>query len=214
MSNIPRVLILILSVTFASCSHRSVPVLGRLSGGPQTTVPVKSAILKSVIDDALDQTHYTVGYDPSYVKLEYPGGDVPRETGVCADVIIRAFRKGGVDLQKEVHEDMARNFSAYPTKWGLPTPDSNIDHRRVLNLMTYFQRQGRAALITSDPADYSPGDVVAWDLDHNLPHIGLVVNVKPEGGRRFLIVHNVGGGARLEDVMFSWKIIGHYRYFR
>ncbi len=166
-----------------------------------------SPALKPVVENALDQTRYTTVYDPSYVKLDYPGGDLPIERGVCADVIVRAFRKGGIDLQKEVHQDMARNFSVYPKRWGLGKPDTNIDHRRVPNLMTYFSRMKKSLPITQDPKDYRPGDVVAWDLGNGLLHIGMVVN------NQFHVVHNIGAGAKLEDVLFAWRIIGHYRYF-
>ena len=179
---------------------------------PQST-HVDSPLLKKVIDSAIEQTTQTVGYDPAYVKLDYPGGDVPLRTGVCADVIVRSLRHAGVDLQKEVHEDMKRNFAAYPKMWGLARPDSNIDHRRVPNLMTYFKRAGKAREITADSKDYLPGDVVAWELDNGLLHIGIVSNVKPGNGERHAMVHNIGAGARLEDVLFSWRIIGHYRYF-
>ena len=174
---------------------------------------IDSPLLKKVIDSAIEQTTQTVGYDPAYVKLDYPGGDVPLRTGVCADVIVRSLRRAGVDLQKEIHEDMKRNFAAYPKMWGLARPDSNIDHRRVPNLMTYFKRTGKALEITADSKDYLPGDVVAWELDNGLLHIGIVSNVRPGGGERHAMVHNIGAGARLEDVLFSWRIIGHYRYF-
>ena len=166
-----------------------------------------SPALKPVVENALEQTRYTTVYDPSYVKLDYPGGDLPIERGVCADVIVRAFRKGGIDLQTEVHQDMARNFSVYPKRWGLGKPDTNIDHRRVPNLMTYFSRMKKSLPITQDPKDYRPGDVVAWDLGNGLLHIGMVVN------NQFHVVHNIGAGAKLEDVLFAWRIIGHYRYF-
>ncbi|HWC77637.1 MAG TPA: DUF1287 domain-containing protein [Blastocatellia bacterium] len=179
----------------------------------QTSVAINSPTLKLVINAAVEQTEYTVFYDPAYVKLRYPGGDVPRERGVCSDVIVRAFRKAGVDLQKEVHEDMKRSFSAYPQKWGLRGPDPNIDHRRVPNLMTFFRRVNKEIRLSSEAADYLPGDVVAWDLGNGLLHIGIVSNVTERAGTRFNIVHNIGSGARIEDVLFSWKIIGHYRYF-
>jgi len=172
-----------------------------------------SAALKPVVEGAIEQTRYTFSYDPSYVKMAYPGGDLPLEKGVCADVIVRAFRKGGVDLQKEIHEDMRRNFSAYPNKWGLARPDTNIDHRRVPNLMTYFKRMRKSLTVTDDPKNYLPGDVVAWDLGNGLLHIGIVTNRKAEGGKNLSLVHNIGAGAKLEDVLFSWRIIGHYRYF-
>ena len=136
-----------------------------------------------------------------------------RLTSSSADVIVRAFRKGNVDLQKEVHEDMARNFAVYPHHWGLKAPDANIDHRRVPNLMTFFDRQGKALPITTKATDYQPGDVVAWNLGGGLLHIGIVVNRRGRDSDRCYVVHNIGQGARLEDVLFSWRIIGHYRYF-
>lgn len=168
---------------------------------------------EKVIAGALVQTTYTFGYDPSYVKIAYPMGDVPRDRGVCSDVIVRAFREAGIDLQQEVHEDMKKQFSAYPRKWRARGPDSNIDHRRVLNLMTYFERRGKAQPVSGRSEDYLPGDVVAWDLGNNLEHIGVVADVKSDSSRNLLVVHNVGLGARLEDVMFSWRVIGHYRWF-
>jgi uncharacterized protein len=169
--------------------------------------------LRPVIESSLAQTEQTTIYDPAYVRLDYPGGDLPIERGVCADVIVRAFRKGGVDLQREVHEDMARNFAVYPKRWGLKAPDANIDHRRVPNLMTYFKRQDKALPVTTNAKDYEPGDIVAWDLGGGLTHIGIVVNRRARDGERYYIVHNIGAGARLEDVLFAWRQIGHYRYF-
>jgi len=166
-----------------------------------------------VVEDAVDQSTYTRSYDPSYVKLDYPGGDVPLDRGVCTDVVIRSFRKVGVDLQKEVHEDMTRAFSLYPKKWGLARPDSNIDHRRVPNLMTFFERKGKALGVTSVSADYLPGDIVTWDLGGGTPHIGVVTNALSEKTENYLIAHNIGGGVRVEDVLFNWRITGHYRYF-
>jgi uncharacterized protein YijF (DUF1287 family) len=172
-----------------------------------------STEVRRVVEDAVEQTLYTVSYDPSYVKLNYPGGDVPLDRGVCSDVVVRAFRKAGVDLQEEVHEDMTRAFSAYPKKWGLERPDSNIDHRRVPNLMTFFERKGKALAITNAGADYQPGDVVTWDLGGGTTHIGLVTNRWSDETGNYLIAHNIGGGVRLENVLFSWRITGHYRYF-
>ena len=169
--------------------------------------------LEKVNAGAIEQTTQTTGYDGSYVKLDYPNGDVPPSTGVCADVVVRAFRKAGIDLQKELHEDMKKNFVKYPQKWGARKPDTSIDHRRVPNLMTWFDRQGKARPITNDAKDYLPGDVVAWDLDKGLPHIGMVSKIKVEGTERYAVVHNIGLGARIEDVLFLWKITGHYRYF-
>jgi uncharacterized protein len=169
--------------------------------------------LEKVNAGAIEQTTQTTGYDSSYVKLDYPNGDVPLSVGVCADVVVRAFRKAGIDLQKELHEDMKKNFAKYPQKWGARRPDTNIDHRRAPNLMTWFDRQGKARPITKDAIDYLPGDVVAWDLDNGLPHTGMVSKIKVEGTERYAVVHNIGLGARIEDVLFAWKVTGHYRYF-
>ena len=166
-----------------------------------------------VVAGAVEQTGYTRLYDPAYVQLAYPGGDPPPDRGVCSDVVVRAFRRAGVDLQKEVHEDMARNFAAYPKQWHLRAPDPNIDHRRVPNLMTYFARKGKSLPVTKKPEDYAPGDIVAWDLGNGVLHIGVVTDTRAADTRDYEIVHNIGAGARLEDVLFSWTIIGHYRYF-
>ncbi len=172
-------------------------------------------LVRKLIAAATEQTHHSVRYDSSYVRIPYPGGDVPADTGVCTDVIIRAYRAAGIDLQKEVHEDMLQNFSAYPRKWRWlrSEPDSNIDHRRVPNLMTFFSRKGETLPATTRAEDYSPGDLVTWDLGRGVPHIGIVVNQKSPQSGRFLIVHNIGAGPQLEDVLFSWKLTGHYRYF-
>lgn len=161
-----------------------------------------------------EQTETTTGYDPSYVRLAYPMGDVPPETGVCADVIIRAFRAVGLDLQVKIHEDMAAHFDAYPKAWGLKRTDKNIDHRRVLNLMKWFERQKKSVPITANGPDYLPGDVVAWRLDNGLPHIGIVSDASSSVRGKPLVIHNIGAGAKQEDVLFSWKIIGHYRFFK
>ena len=169
--------------------------------------------LKLVIDGAIDQVGKTTGYDPSYQKLEYPNGDVPIETGVCSDVIVRAFRMGGIDLQKEVHEDMKDNFSVYSTRWGLSGPDANIDHRRVPNLQTYFTRKAQSLGTTGGSDTFLPGDIVTWDLGGGVDHVGMVTNVWYKPSQRYLIVHNIGAGTRMEDVLFTWKVTGHYRYF-
>jgi uncharacterized protein len=168
--------------------------------------------LKLVIDGAIDQVGKTLGYDPSYQKIDYPNGDVPIETGVCTDVIIRAFRKASIDLQKDVHEDMKSNFSAYPTKWGSNSTDRNIDHRRVPNLQTFLTRKGKSLATTSGSENFLPGDIVTWDLGGGVDHVGIVANVWDKPAQRYLVVHNLGA-ARLEDVLFSWKVTGHYRYF-
>lgn len=161
---------------------------------------------------ALELTKDKVIYDPSYFSIGYPNGDVPAGKGVCTDVIIRAYRTLGIDLQKEVHEDMKANFNVYPKIWGLKSTDKNIDHRRVPNLMTYFKRQGAEKPITNNASDYKPGDIVCWNLQGGLTHIGIVVNKKSKDGKRNLIVHNIGAGQVLEDCLFDFKIIGHYRY--
>ena len=170
--------------------------------------------LKQMLEGAVEQSHITTGYDPAYVKIDYPNGDVASDTGVCSDVVVRAFRKAGIDLQKEVHEDMTASWSAYPKKWGARGTDSNIDHRRVLNLTTYFDRKGKTVATTTERGDYLPGDIVAWELSEGIEHIGIVTNLtSAEPEKHYLIVHNIGAGARIEDVLFNWKMIGHYRYF-
>lgn len=159
---------------------------------------------------AVEQVLHPVVYDPSYRRIPYPGGDVPPGTGVCSDVVIRAYRAVGVDLQERVHEDMARAFSAYPRLWGLSQPDPNIDHRRVPNLATYLARHGAVRPISSRPEAYEPGDLVVWLLPGNRPHIGIVTARRTREGRP-LVVHNAGLGPRLEDVLFAFPITGHYR---
>lgn len=163
---------------------------------------------------AIELTKDKVTYDPSYVSLKYPNGDVAKDKGVCTDVIIRAYRKLGIDLQKEVHEDLKANFSKYPNlkKWGLKKPDTNIDHRRVPNLEVFFERKGEKLTVTKNPSDYKTGDLVTWMIGDKLPHIGIVTHKKSADGKRNLIVHNVGSGQVLEDCLFSWKIVGHFRY--
>ncbi len=160
---------------------------------------------------ALDRTAFTVRYDPAYVPLDYPGGDVPANTGVCTDEVIRAYRTLGIDLQKLVHEDMKQNFSLYPKHWGLRRPDKNIDHRRVPNLQTFFKRHGTAIPASQLASDYSPGDLVTSLVGGRLPHIGIVVPA-PENGSRPWVVHNIGAGPQLEDVLFAHPLTGHYRY--
>lgn len=165
-----------------------------------------------LIDGAKRQVGVTRSYDPAYRKLAYPGGDVPMEVGVCTDVVIRAYRHTGVDLQVLVHEDMKRNFSAYPKNWGLRRPDRNIDHRRVPNLATFFRRKGGALPVTRKGADYKPGEIVTWRLSSGVPHIGLVSDVRVPGTDRYKVVHNIGAGAQLEDVLFAYQVTGHYRF--
>ena len=144
--------------------------------------------------------------------MPYPNGDVPKGKGVCTDVIIRTYRANGLDLQKEVHEDMSENFNLYPKNWELSKPAPSIDHRRVPNLMTYFEHQGSKLPITNKGSDYLPGDVVAWNLRGGTTHIGMVVNRLSNDKKRYQIVHNIGGGQVLEDCLFDSDIIGHYRF--
>jgi uncharacterized protein YijF (DUF1287 family) len=171
--------------------------------------------LQNLVAAAIERTHHVVRYDPAYVPIPYPNGDVPAGTGVCTDEIIRTYRAVGVDLQKEVHQDMEHNLSVYPRKWHWPQSgtDPNIDHRRVPNLMVFFSRKGESLPVTAIAADYRAGDLVTWDLGNNVPHIGIVVDQRsPETGR-YLVVHNIGRGPQMEDVLFRWKVTGHYRYY-
>lgn len=163
-------------------------------------------------DAAVALTSQRVKYDPKYFAIGYPNGDPPADKGVCTDVVIRAYRKLGIDLQKQVHEDMHKNFASYPKNWGMKSTDKNIDHRRVPNLMRFFSRHGTILPLSQTASDYKPGDIVCWNLRGGITHIGIVVNRKTFGGTRNLIVHNIGGGQVLADCLFSYKIIGHYRY--
>jgi uncharacterized protein YijF (DUF1287 family) len=164
-------------------------------------------------DAALSLTAQKLRYDPAYVSIPYPNGDVAPDRGVCTDVVIRAYRKLGIDLQKEVHEDMVAHFDLYPTIWGLKRPDTNIDHRRVQNLQVFFERHHAALKVSARAEDYHSGDIVTWDLGGGVAHIGIVVDrVSAEDKRRHMLVHNIGGGQVLSDCLFSYKITGHYRY--
>ncbi len=168
---------------------------------------------KNLVEAALERTHHRVTYDGSYLAIPYPNGDVPEETGVCTDVVIRSYRQLGIDLQKDVHEEMLIHFDDFPKNWGLSRPDSNIDHRRVPNLQTFFSRKGRILPVTKDPKDYIAGDLVTWMVAGNLPHIGIVVDKRSARGKRPLVVHNIGRGPKLEDMLFDYPITGHYRYY-
>ncbi|HET6158771.1 MAG TPA: DUF1287 domain-containing protein [Dongiaceae bacterium] len=167
----------------------------------------------ALVEAARAQVGVTLIYDPSYQQIAYPMGDVPVERGVCSDVVIRAFRAIGIDLQQEVHRDMAHHFAAYPKAWGLSVPDANIDHRRVPNLATWFTRRGYTLQASQDAAEYHPGDIVAWALGNGRPHIGIVSDQRSEDGARPLVIHNIGWGAREEDVLFAYRITGHFRAF-
>jgi hypothetical protein len=184
---------------------------------------ITSAQLKDIIANpygiklakaAESLTEDVVDYDPTYYVIKYPGGDVPAGKGVCTDVVIRAYRKLGIDLQKNVHEDMKARFSEYPSRWGLKKPDSNIDHRRVPNLMEYFRVHGKTLDKTKNAEHYLPGDIVCWDLGGGVTHIGIVSSQKAGLSDRYLVVHNIGAGQVLEDCLFNFTIIGHYRFPR
>jgi uncharacterized protein len=172
----------------------------------------ESPVLERLVAAANERATHEVEYDGSYFKLNYPNGDVPEGKGVCTDEVIRSYRALGIDLQKEVHEDMAANFSRYPTKFGLKSTDRNIDHRRVPNLRVFFERKGKSLPITDEATDYRPGDIVTWDLNASQTHIGIIVDVPSATPGRYMIMHNIGQGPKIEDVLFAWKITGHYRY--
>lgn len=166
----------------------------------------------ALVSAAQDRLKQRVTYNGAYMRLDYPGGDVPANIGVCTDVIIRSYRAAyGFDFQKAVHEDMKTNFSAYPKNWGLKRPDKNIDHRRVPNLETYLKRQGTSLGISTKAVDFKPGDIVSWRLGGSLPHIGIVSDRKAADGTP-LIIHNVGAGPQEEDVLFAYKMTGHFRF--
>lgn len=223
MSEIKLIVVLYsLIIAFSACGKiNSAPgnlTDASLFSGSQTEKPkpdgIASAEIRKLLESAHRQTEVTKNYTQEYFVIPYPNGDVPAETGACTDVVIRAFRGAGIDLQKEVHEDMSANFAGYPTKWNLAKPDTNIDHRRVLNLQTFFTRRGKSLPVTAKAENYKPGDIVAWDIDgKGMTHIGIVSNVFNRKSKRYSIIHNIGGGAQLEDLLFQWKVTGHYRYF-
>lgn len=202
-------IILIASLHF-SCQHKENTQL-TIANVNQTSLKTfedrlsESAI--SIIDPSID-------YDPAYFSIKYPNGDIPANKGVCTDVVIRSYRKLGIDLQKEVHEDMVANFSKYPNlkKWGMTKTDTNIDHRRVPNLEIFFERKGKKLAVSENAEDYKTGEIVTWLINGKLPHIGIITNKKSDDGKRNLIVHNVGRGQVLEDCLFDYEIVGHYKY--
>ncbi|MBZ4036466.1 DUF1287 domain-containing protein [Flavobacterium sp. 17A] len=200
--------IIILFLLFISCQQKELKNFTASNSTKPTTFPEKlSQAAISIIDPSID-------YDPAYFKIDYPNGDVPKNKGVCTDVVIRAYRILNIDLQKEVHEDMIENFALYPNlkKWGMTKTDTNIDHRRVPNLEVFFERKGTKLPVTQNPSDYKTGELVTWMINDKLPHIGIVTNKKSKDGKRNLIVHNVGGGQVLEDCLFEYKIVGHFKY--
>lgn len=167
---------------------------------------------QKLVAAALERTEHFVIYNGSYRKIGYPMGDVPKYFGVCTDVVIRAYRSLGIDLQQLVHEDMKTHFDLYPGSWGMTKPDSNIDHRRVPNLQRFFSRHGKELVVSGEASDYRPGDLVTWVVGGNRPHIGIVTDKKARGSNRPMIVHNIGWGPELEDMLFDYPITGHYRF--
>ena len=202
---------LFIAILFLGCSQKEKNKIQAINTEP-TAITFEQKLSNaaiSIIDPSID-------YDPSYISIKYPNGDVPKNKGVCTDVVIRAYRKLGIDLQKEVHEDMKANFLLYPNlkKWGMTKTDTNIDHRRVPNLEVFFERKGIKLLVTENANDYKTGEIVTWMINDKLPHIGIITNKKSSDGERNLIVHNVGNGQVLEDCLFSYKIVGHYKYVK
>lgn len=181
--------------------------------GQHTNEISRARFTRQLVAAAIDRANVHVRYVPDYVRIPYPGGDVPADTGTCTDEIIRVYRQVGIDLQREVHEDILRHPEEYPRKRSHNGGDSNIDHRRVPNLMVFFRRNGENLSTTTSASDYLPGDIVTWDLGHGQSHIGIVVDRKPLLFNRYKILHNIGEGPKIEDVLFDWRITGHYRYF-
>lgn len=210
-------LLIVISIGMTACSGTKQPVSSKSIGNKVDFVPVvyEKSFARKLSNAALGRLRSNVTYNGSYVKIAYPWGDVPSNIGVCTDVVIRSYRKLGIDLQQQVHQDMSAAFNSYPNprKWGLSKPDTNIDHRRVYNLRAFFARRGAGLPITRNPADYRPGDLVTWMVGPDLPHIGVVVD-KPSRAdpRRKMIVHNIANGPQIEDVLFRFRITGHYRY--
>lgn len=179
-----------------------------------TTCFANSFLSQQLVNAADERTRHSVIYNGSYQKIGFPWGDVPNNIGVCSDVVVRAYRRLGIDLQHLVNHDMSLNFNAYPSysRWRLTRPDPNIDHRRVLNLQVFFSRAGQNLPITNHPRDYKPGDLVTWNIRSGLPHIGIVSNRYARDGRTPLIIHNIGKGPVYENVLFGMEITGHFRY--
>jgi len=209
MDNIASALLksIIGGIGFALAVLTSMPATGEQ---PSRPLPVPASQLVAA---ARAQVGVTTIYDPAFVKLAYPGGDLPRERGVCTDVIVRAYRDAfGIDLQQLVHADMLASFASYPPKWGLRGPDTSIDHRRVLNLNVFFSRKGQQLPISRSPVDYAPGDLVTQELPGGLPHIAIVSDTRSQDGTRPLVIHNIGQGTRVEDTLFAYRITGHFRF--
>ena len=179
-----------------------------------TSTSANASSVQQLVSAADERTRHPVVYDGAYTKIGFPWGDVSDNIGVCSDVIIRAYRKLGVDLQHLVNHDMSLNFYAYPSysQWRLTKPDPNIDHRRVLNLQVFFSRAGQNLAITHRAQDYKPGDLVTWNIRPGMPHIGIVSDKVSADGITPLIIHNIGNGPEYENSLFSMSITGHFRY--
>jgi uncharacterized protein YijF (DUF1287 family) len=203
--------IILIAISFLACSQKE----------KNTILVENTATIAKTFEDklaaaAISIVDPTIDYDPSYFSIKYPNGDIPKNKGVCTDVIIRAYRKLEIDLQKDVHEDMKANFSKYPNlkKWGMTKTDTNIDHRRVPNLEVFFERKGIKLAISENAKDYKSGEIVTWIINGKLPHIGIITNKKSNDGKRNLIVHNIGNGQVLEDCLFRYKIVSHFKYVK
>lgn len=204
---------LLILIVFLSCKKSETPLVIQNSTDV-TAMENPTTFEEKLSNAALSIIDASIAYTPDYISIKYPNGDVPATTGVCSDVVIRAYRKLGIDLQKEVHEDMKANFSKYPTKWGLKKTDTNIDHRRVPNLEVFFTRKGEKLPVSENANDYKVGEMVTWMIGDKLPHIGIITHKKSADGKRPLIVHNVGGGQVLEDCLFNYTIVGHFKYMK
>lgn len=204
---------LLILIVFLSCKKSETPLVTQNSSDV-TVIENPTTFEEKLSNAALSIIDASIAYTPDYISIKYPNGDVPATTGVCSDVVIRAYRRLGIDLQKEVHEDMKANFSKYPTKWGLKKTDTNIDHRRVPNLEVFFTRKGEKLTVSENPNDYKTGELVTWMIGDKLPHIGIITHKKSADGKRPLIVHNVGGGQVLEDCLFNYTIVGHFKYMK
>jgi len=187
-------------------------VLGLLLALSSISARAESLTGAMLAKAAKQRTKHLVIYDGSYKPISYPGGDVSKNKGVCTDVLIRSYRQFGVDLQQLVHEDMREHFSIYPKRWGLKGPDTNIDHRRVPNLETFFRRHGQSLPLSDKASDFKPGDIVSWRLSGGQPHIGIVSSKRTRDGSRNLIIHNIGWGPKEEDRLFAYEMTGHFRY--
>lgn len=209
-------------LVIAAILARPIWIKNRIYVSPSSTTgleliknPKTSA--EKIVNGAKIQAIDRVRYDAAYLTIPYPNGDVPKDQGACTDVVVRALRSAGYDLQKLIHEDMSAHFSLYPQKWGMRGPDSNIDHRRVPNHITFMKRFGRSLPLATEgeaAKTWKAGDLVYWTLTpSSLTHCGVISNERNAHGIP-LVIHNIGPTARQEDCLNSWRIIGHFRYPR